>query len=201
MVADVTITDEMVERAAEAAIAALSRFTAPALPEDIAGLIKRLNRWFADENCGPVGPMRNDFKDAAAAIRAQAAEIERLTVIRPEILKAERDEARRQAIKEAKQAIVNVRFGPPSNWKARRPVGWHLDRPCAPEEAAMHDNGCIDAFMAISALAEKPQERPSQSDADLPTAEDVRGILKDGAEPFDHKDDCAIHTGAECSCF
>lgn len=51
-----------------------------------------------------------------------------------------------------KQAIVNARFGPPSSWGGDRPKGWHLDRPCTPEEACMHDNGCNDAFAAVAKL-------------------------------------------------
>jgi len=54
--------------------------------------------------------------------------------------------------KECKRAIVRARFGPPSHWGADRPEGWHLDRPCTPEEASMHDNGCNDALMAVATL-------------------------------------------------
>jgi hypothetical protein len=53
-------------------------------------------------------------------------------------------------IEACKRAIVGVRFGPPSHWEGASPKGWHLDRPCTPEEASMHDNGCNDAFKAVS---------------------------------------------------
>lgn len=48
------------------------------------------------------------------------------------------------------KAINNKRFGPPSNWEIEgRPDGWHMDRPCTPEEASMHDNGINDALTAL----------------------------------------------------
>ena len=69
-------------------------------------------------------------------------------------LEAELGSLKAKTIEECKKAIVNVRFGAPSNWGGDRPRGWHLDRPCTPEEASHHDNGCNDAFMAVSALAD-----------------------------------------------
>ena len=44
-------------------------------PGEIAGLLARLNRWFAHDNCGPVGPMADDLKDSAAALQRMAQEI------------------------------------------------------------------------------------------------------------------------------
>ncbi len=64
--------------------------------------------------------------------------------------KAATAEAIRQA---AKVAAMRARFGPPSMWQVPgRPAGWHMDRDCTPEEAAQHDNGCVDAMRAIAAL-------------------------------------------------
>jgi hypothetical protein len=51
------------------------------------------------------------------------------------------------------RAIASRRFGAPSTWHINgRPDGWHLDRPCTPEEACMHDNGINDALMALNEL-------------------------------------------------
>ncbi len=58
------------------------------------------------------------------------------------------------AYERAARAAMSARFGPPSSWGADRPNGWHEDGPCSPREAAMHDNGCVDAFRAIRALTE-----------------------------------------------
>lgn len=60
-----------------------------------------------------------------------------LALVEPEI----REECKRDAF--------NARFGPPSSWGGDRPEGWHLDRPCDPHEASMHDNGCVDAALAL----------------------------------------------------
>lgn len=52
------------------------------------------------------------------------------------------------------QAINSRRFGPPSNWPVNgRPKGWHLEEPCTPTQAAMHDNGINDALMALNEFA------------------------------------------------
>ncbi len=52
------------------------------------------------------------------------------------------------------KAINDRRFGPPSRWPVKgRPRGWHLERPCTPEEASMHDNGINDALMALNDFA------------------------------------------------
>lgn len=51
------------------------------------------------------------------------------------------------------QAINSRRFGPPSSWPTNgRPKGWHLERPCTPTDASMHDNGINDALMALSEM-------------------------------------------------
>lgn len=53
-------------------------------------------------------------------------------------------------------AIASKRFGPPSTWPVKgRPDGWHLARPCTPEEASQHDNGVNDALMALNELARR----------------------------------------------
>lgn len=62
---------------------------------------------------------------------------------------------RARALNDARLAAMKARFGPPSMWpRPGYPVGWHMDRPCTPEEASHHDNGCIDAARAIGALLE-----------------------------------------------
>lgn len=51
-------------------------------------------------------------------------------------------------------AIASRRYGPPSTWPVKgRPHGWHLERPCTPEEACMHDNGINDALMALNEIS------------------------------------------------
>lgn len=72
------------------------------------------------------------------------------------------DTMRAKTIEECKQAIVNARFGAPSNWGDDRPHGWHLNRPCTPEEASHHDNGCNDAFIAVSALAQSEKSEKEE---------------------------------------
>lgn len=74
-----------------------------------------------------------------------------------ERLEAERDAIKAKTIEECKVAAFSARFGPPSSWSGDRPEGWHLDRPCAPEEAALHDNGCIDAAKEIIKLRARNQ--------------------------------------------
>lgn len=56
------------------------------------------------------------------------------------------------------QAIDAKRFVPPSHWQVKgHPKGWHMQRPCTPEEASMHDNGINDALMALNELKLKPE--------------------------------------------
>lgn len=52
------------------------------------------------------------------------------------------------------KAIGSKRYGPPSTWPVKdRPEGWHLEEPCTPHDAAMHDNGINDALLAINEIA------------------------------------------------
>jgi hypothetical protein len=52
------------------------------------------------------------------------------------------------------RAIFSRRYGPPSTWPVKgRPRGWHLERPCTPTDASMHDNGINDALMALNEMA------------------------------------------------
>lgn len=74
----------------------------------------------------------------------------------PDEVRATVRTARRKALDEARVAAMRACFGPPSHWPSDRPVGWHLDRPCTPEEASMHDNGCIDAARVITTLRDDP---------------------------------------------
>lgn len=53
-------------------------------------------------------------------------------------------------------AIANKRYGSPSTWSVKdRPEGWHLEEPCTPQDAAMHDNGINDALMALNEIARR----------------------------------------------
>ena len=56
------------------------------------------------------------------------------------------------------EVIVSMLYGPPSSWKGSLPPRWHLDRPCTPRDASMHDNGCYDAILAIRRLSLKTAE-------------------------------------------
>lgn len=53
---------------------------------------------------------------------------------------------------DVKRAILTAVYGSPSSRGGKNPPGWHLDRDCSPSDAAMHDNGCMDALKAVLAL-------------------------------------------------
>jgi hypothetical protein len=61
--------------------------------------------------------------------------------------------SRNAVIDECVKAAFSVRYGSPSSRHDKNPKGWHLPRDCTPTDAAMHDNGCIDAAKAIRALS------------------------------------------------
>ncbi len=67
---------------------------------------------------------------------------------------AAREAAAAEAMRQqARVAAMRARFGPPSMWQVPgSPAGWHMDRDCTPEDAANHDNGCVDAMKAIASL-------------------------------------------------
>lgn len=64
--------------------------------------------------------------------------------------------SRNAVIDECVKAAFSVRYGSPSSRHDKNPKGWHLPRDCTPTDAAMHDNGCIDAAKAIRALSTVP---------------------------------------------
>ncbi len=74
-------------------------------------------------------------------------------------IQARFEEIRAAAFDAAVSACVGATYGPPSRWGADRPRGWHLPEPCSPHDAAMHDNGCMDALRRIRLRQNEDAER------------------------------------------
>lgn len=95
-------------------------------------------------------------RDAAMRHYEQSEEARRAAVTARYDAEATRDAARAAALEEARLHAMKARFGPPSTWaRPGFPVGWHMASQCTPHDAAMHDNGCVDAAIAIRALAQE----------------------------------------------
>ena len=74
-------------------------------------------------------------------------------------IQARFEDSRAASFDAAVSACVGATYGPPSRWGADRPRGWHLPEPCSPHDAAMHDNGCMDALRRIRARKNADAEK------------------------------------------